>query len=62
MKELCEAAYCSEWYNLNVKEKKMFLMLLMQLQVKVNNNAYGLVELNLEAFGKVNLAICKYFA
>lgn len=36
-------------------EKKMFLTLLTQLQMKVDNTAYGLIQLNLETYGEVSL-------
>lgn len=49
---MANAAYCTEWYNLNGTQKKIFLILLMQLQMEVNNNtSYGLIVLNLETFG-----------
>lgn len=54
--QLANNAYCSEWYNLKANEKKIFLILLMQLQqMKIKNNAYGLVELNLNAYGEVRI-------
>lgn len=53
--ELSDVAYCSEWYNLNVRENKMFLTLLMQLQMKVHKIAYGYVKLSLESFGIVKI-------
>lgn len=53
MKLMSELTYCSDWYNLNVNEKKLFLQLLQQSQIKVNINAYGLVELNLQTYGAV---------
>lgn len=54
MQKMAVAAYCSEWYNLNLSEKKIFLILLAQLQTEFGNYAYGLIELNMGAFAMVH--------
>lgn len=53
MNQLADAAYFSRWYNLNTKERKLFLILLMQLQMEAKNNSYELVELNYRACAEV---------
>lgn len=53
MQKMADAAYCSEWYNLNLAEKKVFLILMAQLQMKLHVHAYGLIELNMATFAKV---------
>lgn len=55
MKALAITLYLSDWFNLNLAEKKIFSNLLMQLQLKPNKQAYGLFEFNLETYGKVKL-------
>lgn len=53
MDQMVESMYLSQWYDLALSEKKMFLIILVQLQTRLNTNAYGLIELNMEAYGKV---------
>lgn len=61
MSKLSDAAYCSEWYNLNKSERKMFLFFLTQTQVRPHVGAYGFIELSVESFGNVhNLQIYHY--
>lgn len=57
---MSDATYCTEWYNLTVKDRKMFLLLLHQTQMKINLNAYGLVEVNAATFAKV-ISNCFFF-
>lgn len=52
---MANVAYCSEWYNLNLMEKKCFLILLQQLQMKVDKTAFGLIEINFDAYTAVSI-------
>lgn len=42
-----------DWYNLSNKNKKIFLILLIQSQTKLELNVCGVVTLNYSTFGKV---------
>lgn len=55
---MANAAFNSEWHRLDLKEQKIFLTLLTQLQTEIGKHAYRLVELNLETLGKVYIYIC----
>lgn len=47
--------WSSEWYRLNLREKKIFLIIMAQLQANAGKHAYGLVEFNMESLLKVNI-------
>lgn len=55
--QLSAATYNCEWYNLNLKQKKKFLLLLIHSQGSININAYGLLKINFNTFGRVNILI-----
>lgn len=51
--KISQATYNCDWYNLDSKQKKSFLLLLLHSQAAININAYGLLEMNYRTYGKV---------
>lgn len=46
------------WYDLSIKHKKIFLILLIQSQKIIQINICGVVKLNYSTFGNVNIFCC----
>ncbi|XP_075972427.1 odorant receptor 4-like [Anticarsia gemmatalis] len=60
--EVSDAIYNSEWYNIDAKERRNFLLVLIRAQKPSKISAYGFFDFNLMAYTSILSTSWSYFA